>query len=183
MLLASFLLFSCESKKATPAFYDSDDTELTSSEETEGYYNGSTENDFTYHNNNDEIVVPFREEGGVKYVNVSVNGYKFEMIFDTGCSLTLISIAEAELLYKKGLLSQDDYQGNINSTIADGSIQENMVFNLKEVVLDGKLVCTNVTATVSSNNMAPLLLGNEVLNRVASYTIDNENKTINFKLK
>lgn len=180
ILLASAFLFSCEGKKATPAFYDSGDTELTSYEDSS---NESADNDFVSHKSNDEIVVPFREEGGVKYVNVSVNGYKFEMIFDTGCSLTLISIAEAELLYKKGLLSQDDYQGNVNSTIADGSIQENMVFNLKEVVIDGKIICTNVTATVSSNNMAPLLLGNEVLNRVASYTIDNENKTINFKLK
>jgi hypothetical protein len=58
-----------------------------------------------------------------------------------------------------------------------------MEFNLKEVIIDNKISCPNVTATVSANINAPLLLGNEVLNRVASYTIDNKEQTINFKLK
>ena len=58
-----------------------------------------------------------------------------------------------------------------------------MVINLKEVVLDGKIHYTDVTATVSANNNAPLLLGNEVLNRVAAYAVDNETQMINFKLK
>ena len=41
----------------------------------------------------------------------------------------------------------------------------------------------NVQATVSANTKAPLLLGNEVLNRTASYSVDNVNKVINFTLK
>lgn len=105
------------------------------------------------------------------------------MIFDTGCSGTLISVAEANYLYQKGYLTQDDIIGIAKSQIADGSIVENMVINLKEVVLDGKIRCTDVTATVSANNNAPLLLGNEVLNRVAAYVVDNKNQIINFKLK
>lgn len=164
-------LFSCESKKVTPAFYDSADTEVTETDIPNEAHSG------------DEVTVPYREEGGVKFVNVSVNGIGLEMIFDTGCSGTLISLTDAEYLYKKGLLTENDYLGNTKSTIADGSVKDNMVFNLKEVIIDGKILCKDVMATVSSSSNAPLLLGNEVLNRVASYTIDNENKTINFKLK
>ena len=41
----------------------------------------------------------------------------------------------------------------------------------------------NVQAVVSANINAPLLLGNEVLNRLATITIDNDNQTLNFKLK
>ena len=112
-----------------------------------------------------------------------MNGLELDMIFDTGCSGTLISIAEANYLYQKEFLTSDDILGTAQSIIADGSIVENTVINLKEVIIADKIVCSNVQATVSNNVSAPLLLGNEVLNRVASYEIDNLNKTITFKLK
>ena len=62
-------------------------------------------------------------------------------------------------------------------------IVENMVVNLKEVVIDNKVFCPNVEATVSGNINAPLLLGNEILDRVAAITIDNQNQTLKFKIK
>ena len=92
--------------------------------------------------------------------------------------LTLISQAEANYLYAKGLLSKEDLLGSVNSELADGRITKNMVINLKEVVLGDQLVFHNVKAAVSDNMQASLLLGNEVLNRVASYTIDNEQQVI-----
>lgn len=159
---------SCESEKKKPVYVDMD---LSMSEE------------ILYAQSGDEIVVPFRNENGVKYVPVKVNGVGFEMIFDTGCSGTLISLAEADYLYKKGLLTRDDILGKTKSQIADGSIVENMVVNLEEVVIDDKIRCVNVQATVSNNIDAPLLLGNEVLDRLAIIAIDNENQTLNFILK
>lgn len=136
-----------------------------------------------YAQSGDEVVVPFRSEGGVKLVPVEVNGVGFEMIFDTGCSTTLISIAKANYLYQKGKLKQEDILGRTQSQIADGSIVENGVVNLEEVVIDGKIYCQDVQAVVSGNINAPLLLGNEVLDRIAIISIDNENGTLNFKLK
>lgn len=178
LFLVAILFASCDGKDQRPAFYDNG---------TDTFIDSVTYDDISpdYERMKDaEIVsIPFTENGGVKYINVSVNGFGFEMIFDTGCSGTLISVAEANYLYQKGYLTQDDIIGIAQSQIADGSIVENMVINLKEVILDGKIRCTDVTATVSANNNAPLLLGNEVLNRVASYAVDNENQTINFKLK
>lgn len=173
------MVTSCNGKKKKPAFYDNGaeigiDSFAYSNETSAGYELIS----------NAEIVsIPFTERNGVKYINVAVNGFGFEMIFDTGCSSTLISVAEANYLYQKGYLTQDDIFGVTKSQIADGSIVENMVINLKEVILDGKIRCTNVTATVSANSNAPLLLGNDVLNRVAEYSVDNENRIINFKLR
>lgn len=105
------------------------------------------------------------------------------MLFDTGCSSTLISIAEANYLYQKGVLTDDDILGNVQATIADGSVVNNTLVNLKELIIANKIICHNVKATVSENAYAPLLLGNEVLNRAASYTIDNEKGVIIFKLK
>lgn len=136
-----------------------------------------------YARSGDEVVIPFREEGGLKYVDVTVNGMDVDMIFDTGCSSTLISMAEANYLYQKGLLEEGDVLGLAQAVIADGSIVENAVVNLREVVIGGQIVCRDVTATVSANPKAPLLLGNEVLDRVATIEIDNWNKALIFKLK
>lgn len=92
-------------------------------------------------------------------------------------------LAEANYLYQKGKLAKEDLLGISKSQIADGSIVENMVVNLKEIVIDDQIVCPNVTATVSNNLNAPLLLGNEILNRLATITIDNDNNKLKFKLK
>ena len=169
------LLCSCDNKPKVIYF----DTDYSSSEFAE-----KTEMDSHYSfQGTSTIVVPYKEAAGVKSVSVKVNGLELDMIFDTGCSGTLISIAEANYLYQKEFLTSDDILGTAQSIIADGSIVENTVINLKEVIIADKIVCSNVQATVSNNVSAPLLLGNEVLNRVASYEIDNLNKTITFKLK
>lgn len=161
------LIVSCSKKKRTAVYFDSEDNEEL----------------VDYAQSGDEVAVPFRNEGGVKYVAVKVNGIGFDMIFDTGCSGALISVAEANYLYQKGKLTADDILGTSKSMIADGSVIEDMVVNLEEVIIDDKILCPNVTATVSSNVNAPLLLGNEILDRLATVTIDNENETLNFKLK
>lgn len=160
------IFFSCEQKKQTPVY----ESVLDSYEEENIQ-------------NQEEVAVPFRCEGGVKYVKVSINGLGCDMIFDTGCSNALISVAEANYLYQKGKLSVDDIIGITQSQIADGSIVENMVVNLQEVIIDDKICCPNVQATVSNNINAPLLLGNEILDRVATITIDNEHNMLIFNIK
>lgn len=168
IILCLLLICSCTSqkkKKRHVAYYDYD---------TEYVLDGET------------IDVPFKVEGGVKYVSAKINGVSIDMIFDTGCSETLISLLEAQQLVKRGLLSEDDIVGIGQSTIADGSVVEDAILNLKTLELsDGNttIVCRNVITHVSSNIDAPVLLGNGVLDRVASFTIDNENSLIKFKLK
>lgn len=130
----------------------------------------------------DEVHIPFRVRDGVKIIPVKVNGVGFDMIFDTGCSGALISMAEAQYLYSKGLLTDEDILDTELGLIADGSIVENMVVNLREVVIDDQLTATNVKASVSSNINAPLLLGNSVLDRAGSLTIDNANQELIFHL-
>ena len=155
------MLVSCKKEKKRPVYYaETPATEIATSHSGE------------------EVIIPYREEGGVKYVDVKVNGVAFEMIFDTGCSGTLISLAEASYLFLKDQLTIDDFQGVSRSMIA-----ENMVVKLREVTIADKVVCPDVIATVSTNLNAPLLLGNEVLDRVATITIDNERKELKFKLK
>lgn len=168
-LIIVIIFTSCSGKEKRRPVYYSD----PSPQEENGLFAASDE----------VVIIPFREEGGVKYVPVKINGLSCDMIFDTGCSLTLISLGEAATLYQKGELLEEDFMGTSRSQIADGSVVENMVVNLREIILDDKIICRDVTATVSNNIHAPLLLGNEVLNRLATITIDNEHNHLIFKLK
>lgn len=175
--LAVLVLASCKEKKQIVFDSVSDDIELEDDDA------GALASDDYTQSNGDIVSVPFAEQGGVKFLDVTINGMGVQMIFDTGCSGALISIDEAEYLYKKGRITADDFKGVTQSQIADGSIVENMVINLKEVVVGGKVLCPDVEATVSPNTNAPLLLGGEIINRFAAYSVDNENKVINFKMR
>lgn len=176
-MLAIIAITSCKSEKKQLSFYDSEEIENDSAD-----YQGNVP--VVTYNSDDEVVVPFEEQGGVKLIDVTVNRqFTVKMILDSGCSGTLISIAEAKYLYEKGCFTQDDILGTTHSQIADGSIVENMVINLRELVIGNQISCSNVTATVSANAQAPLLLGNEVLNRAPSYSVDNQNKVIKFQLR
>lgn len=152
-------------------------------DETEDYTAYDATDGLSVAASGESISVPFQEEGGVKFVPVSVNGLAFHMILDSGCSTAMITVAEANYLYNKGRLTENDILGSTKSTIADGSIVENMVVNLRQVIIGGKILCTDVQASVVENAQAPLLLGNDILDRVASYSINNQTKTIDFILK
>lgn len=160
--LVSLALVSCKSK-SKPVYID---------------YSAATDSVPIKDSVESSFDIPYCEEGGVKLIPVQINTLKVDMIFDTGASMTSISMAEANYLYSKGLLDKEDVLGTASSQVADGRITTGMVVNLKEVLLDGKLPFYDVKAFVSDNMRAPLLLGNEVLNRVASYTIDNEQQVI-----
>lgn len=182
--LCAALVVACGKSKPKKniIFYDteqSDTTEQTMASST-GY---GPEASVEYSDGDNTVAVPFTERSGVKFIDVSVNGeFTVPMILDSGCTTTLISIAEARYLYEKGCFTQDDILGVAQSQIADGSIVENMVINLRQIVIGGKIACNNVHATVSSNAQAPLLLGNEVLNRAPAYSVDNVNQQIIFHL-
>ena len=185
-------LYSCgssdkKSQYITSSYEDADevdeleisDTNVVGEEEYPNYDNSEIPD--TGYSSTGDIAVPFVEEGGVKYVNVEINGsIGKRMIIDSGCSVTLISVAEANYLAQKGVLTVDDVGGQTSSVIADGSITVNTEVTLRQLVIDDKIFCSDVKAVVSDNVNAPMLLGNEVLNRAGAYTIDNQNSVIIF---
>lgn len=130
-----------------------------------------------------EVDVPYEQRGGVKVLSVRLNGIPMDMILDTGASTTSISLAEAKYLANKGLITEKDVIGTVQSTLADGSLTEGIVLNLRELVIHGDqdLVFENVRACVTGSMDAPLLLGNEILDRVSSLTVDNDRGVVTFK--
>lgn len=136
--------------------------------------------------NKPSISITYEEMSGVKVIPVKLNGVAMNMIYDTGCSGIHLSLNELQTLYKNGKLSQDDILGVEYTSIADGSIVENGSINIKEIKIgDGEncIVLHDKTATVALNQVAPILLGNEVLDELASVEVDNVKKVINFYKK
>lgn len=121
-----------------------------------------------------------RRAGGTFNVDCSVNGLALNMIFDTGASDVSISKVEADFMLKNNYLSKDDIKGKQYYQTADGGISEGTVITLKEVRI-GDAVLHNVNASVVKNQKAPLLLGESVLQRFGTFTVDNINSKLIIK--
>lgn len=119
-------------------------------------------------------------ENGLYYVPIRVNGQELKFIFDTGASSICISSLEANLLLKQGQISKDDILGDVQSSIADGSIVHATHINLREVELAG-VTLHDVDAIVSDNDSAPLLLGQSAMSRFGSFKVDYKKQTITFE--
>lgn len=157
--------FSCGGRKAKPDPLYSD------------YYD---DENYSYSN---IVEIPFKQQGGVRTVQVKINDCaEFPMIFDTGCSGVSMSILELGTLIKHGYISESDVVGITQAQIADGSIIEKAVVNLRKLQV-GDYVCYNIEASISENENAPLLLGNGALKDVESFSIDDKAKIIKFYLK
>ena len=125
--------------------------------------------------------VAFNRRGkGTFEVPCSVNGLELNMIFDTGASDVTISSVEANFMLKNGQLSREDIKGKKYYQIANGDLAEGTTVTLKEVKI-GDAVLHNVDASVVHNQKAPLLLGQSVLERFGTITIDNINSKLLIK--
>ena len=117
---------------------------------------------------------------GVYEVPCTINGLELKFIFDTGASDVTISSVEASFMLKNGYLTKDDIRGKEYFSTATGEIHEGTKINLREIKI-GDAVLKNVEASVVKNQQAPLLLGQSVLERFGTITIDNINSKLVIK--
>ncbi|ADQ80178.1 hypothetical protein Palpr_2041 [Paludibacter propionicigenes WB4] len=130
--------------------------------------------------NFDKSVVKMSQQDGVYHVPCKINGTEMEFIFDTGASNITMSLTEALFLYKQGKLKDEDFQGTQQYRIADGSIHEGMIVNLRKVEI-GNLELNNVQASIVDNMDAPLLLGQSALAAFGKISIDYNRNEITFE--
>lgn len=70
------------------------------------------------------------EKSGIYTIPCEVNGLRLNFVFDTGASAVHISLIEAAFMLKNGYITEDDFIGTGNYSMADGSIAENALINL-----------------------------------------------------
>ncbi|TDE04292.1 hypothetical protein E0F91_09555 [Flavobacterium sandaracinum] len=127
-----------------------------------------------------KTMVTMSEENGIYKIPVEINGSNMNFIFDTGASDITISATEAMFLYKQGTLQDDDILGQQQYQIADGSISEGTIINLRTVKIGNKTL-ENVRASVVHNNQAPLLFGQSALAQFGKVSIDYKRNEITFE--
>ncbi|GHT39890.1 hypothetical protein AGMMS49965_07210 [Bacteroidia bacterium] len=126
------------------------------------------------------VVVKMHEKNGVRYIPMKINGQELDFVFDTGASSICISLLEARILVKNGLLSNDDVIGEEQFRDATGRLSVGTKINLNTVKIGDKELY-NVEATIIDNYGAPCLLGQTVLSRFGTYKIDNAKQEIVFE--
>ena len=120
-----------------------------------------------------------RNPGGTFEIPCDINGLALQMIFDTGASDVTISSVEANFMLKNGYLSEKDIKGKKYYQIANGQLSEGTTITLRVKI--GDAVLHNVDASVVKSQKAPLLLGQSVMERFGTITIDNQNNKIIIK--
>jgi clan AA aspartic protease (TIGR02281 family) len=119
------------------------------------------------------VRIQMTKEGGVFKVPCSVNGLKMKFVFDTGAVSVSISMREASFMYDNDYITDDDILSKGSFMMADGSIVENTIINLREIVIGGVTI-HNVETTVMNDFGAPLLLGQNVIGQLGPIQIDGD---------
>jgi clan AA aspartic protease (TIGR02281 family) len=116
--------------------------------------------------------IPLQNDGGVYAVPVRINGViTLDFIVDSGASDVVIPADVATTLIRTGTISDDDYIGNTEYMLADGSTTKSDRFTLRELKV-GELTLSNVTASIGPVK-STLLLGQSFLSKLGSWSIDN----------
>jgi clan AA aspartic protease (TIGR02281 family) len=140
------------------------DQEVSSSRALES--SGSSTEAFTVED------VPLKNDSGIYTVPVRINGaITLDFILDSGASDVVLPADVAMTLARAGTISPDDFIGNSEYQLADGSKLKSARFILRELQVGGRTI-TNVTASIGSVN-SQLLLGESFLSRFGSWAIDN----------
>jgi predicted aspartyl protease len=115
---------------------------------------------------------------GTYGIQVEINRVvKKTFILDSGASLICINNVVFSQLVRAGTIREYDFLGKVRSSIADGSVVENNLINLRKVKI-GKYEFTNIKCIVSANTKAPLLLGQNILKAFGTISIDYENNKL-----
>lgn len=127
------------------------------------------------------IKVPFKEmNGNTITIPVKINGMWLDMIFDTGASITCITLAEAQYLFEKGKLTEEDIIDKMEYQTADGNISIGLRINIRSLSIGDKIHLNDIEAVIVQNQQAPLLLGQSAMINFREISVDRENKVIKF---
>lgn len=117
------------------------------------------------------------DKSGVYTIPCEVNGLKLRFVFDTGAADVSLSLVEAAFMLKNGYINADDFIGTNTYSLADGSLEDNMVVNLRQIKIGSKTLY-NVKACISSKIKASLLFGQSAIQKLGKYSVEGNVLTL-----
>lgn len=119
-----------------------------------------------------------KNEGGTYSIPATLNDVlKIDFIFDSGASEVSISADVALTLIKTGTIAAEDWLESKSYVFADGSTAKHSRFKLKTFKIGNKEI-KNVQVAISGSLNAPLLIGQNVMQRFGKITIDNKREVL-----
>lgn len=120
-------------------------------------------------------IIAMTKKSGTYEVPVIVNGsLKLNFILDSGASDISLSPDVVLTLIRTGTITKDDFIGSNTYRFADGTTAQSDIVNLREIKIGSRTI-PNVRASISNSIDAPLLLGQSLLNRLGTVTMDYTN--------
>lgn len=129
-------------------------------------------------NENEIITIPLeKDDSGLYYITVKLNDVPLRFLLDTGCSTMQIRLNDAEFLFHHKIVAEDDINGTVQTSIANGDTEENVNITINKVELNG-IVANDLNCLVANTIDAPLLIGQEFLSKLGKITIDYRNNLL-----
>lgn len=131
--------------------------------------------------NPEDNVLPYTVVPKIGLVTAAciINGYTVQFVFDSKLRAQM-SVEETLNLLKTGAIGKDDFVGDAEEILANGTVANRSVFIVKEFTLANETV-NNIEIMVNNNLEFPLVIGNTVLSAFGKYTIDAQKQQIIFK--
>ncbi len=147
----------------------------------------STSEKIIDYDNLNQIKIPFTiiDDFGLNYIPCLVNGVYDYFVFDTGCSSGLvINNSMFKRIIKTKNVLYEDYLGDSSMMTATGNYSIVKVLIMKEVIIGNpskSIRLKNVLISVYESDEGPLLVGQDILKRFSTITINNQNQYYEFK--
>jgi hypothetical protein len=121
--------------------------------------------------------VRLEKQGGVLVVPVRINNaIDLNFVVDSGAADVSIPADVVLTLMRTGTISDDEFLGKRDYTLADGTVVPSTMFRIRSLKV-GNRVLENVTASVAGDK-GLLLLGQSFLSRFKSWHIDNKRQAL-----
>ena len=144
--------------------------------------------DPTYKKKIDVVVAPQKnivnytmsKKRKVMMIPASIDGYNQEFMYDPKASTPIISMELALELLKNGRISKDDFHGQAEELLSEGSIKRGAVITLPSIKI-GKKAVYDIDVTVEPKAEEALILNNSVLSRFGAFTLNEETLELIFE--
>ncbi|NTW23536.1 MAG: OmpA family protein [Lentimicrobium sp.] len=130
-------------------------------------------------NPEENIVTLETGKGNSLMIPCIINGYNVKVMYDRNDRGLIFSLPEAQKLLQSGAITKDDFIGDANVVLAEGSIADKAVFRLKEMRI-GQQNATNVEASVSHKLTEGVIMGESTISMFGRFKLDENSKQLIF---
>lgn len=131
-------------------------------------------------NPEDNIIQLSAGKGGSLMIPVVINGITVNVMLDPNDRGFIFSLPEAQKLLQSGTITKDDFVGNVEQILAEGSIADKAVFKIKEMRI-GPHTASNIEASVSLKLTEGVIMGESTISMLGRFKLDQAKKQLIFQ--